>query len=253
VSDKAFGAAVRMLSVFVIALSIAVFIVGGYAYLLKQENDNYRLIVEEIRNSVNPTIAATEPQEPSLEPLKKEIEKLEEASPDKEMAVEEPERHFFLESFDYERLIIDSFDYFVQGTAFSYVVVDENTAFKLCIEKGKDNYFITKIDPGNYGIMFLGENPLEGLFASKVAYGVQLVSHTIVDGIAPQIINLRANGYPAFAYKFYTTDGRTFYAAILGAFPDLETARDYSEALNVFKVEEITGWDISGRYLRRIK
>lgn len=252
-SDKAFGAAVRMLSVFVIALSIAVFIIGGYAYLLKQENDNYRLIVEEIRNSVNPTLTATESQEPSLESLKKEIEKLEDVSPDKEVAVEEPEQHFFLESFDYKKLIMDSFDYLVQGTTYSYVVVDEETAFKLCIEKGKDNYFITRIDPKNYGIMFFGENPLEGLFASKVAYGVQLVSHTIVDGIAPQIINLRANGYPAFAYKFYMTDGRILYAAILGAFPDLETAKAYSNDLNVLEIQKITGWNLSGRFLRRIK
>jgi len=131
-------------------------------------------------------------------------------------------------------------------------VIDELTAFKLCVEAEERNYLITRLEEA-YAVFFIGESPLEGIFSSRVAYGVQLVTHTFLEGVAGQVSRLRSSGYPAFIYRSPTEDGRVFYTVQLGAFPDSATARDYSDNLNVREVETITGWNISGRYVRRLR
>ncbi|AKI96505.1 hypothetical protein [Kosmotoga pacifica] len=248
-TERSIGIVIRVLIVIILGLSIFTFLLGGYAYLLKKEAESYRLIIDEIRSNFLPeeseeieaAIPATRLSEISSEVV------IERPQPVK------PERNFYLETFDYEQLILRSFDYFMEGTDFSYVVVNSDVAFKLCVEAGELNYFITRIEDGLYGVASLVGLPLEGLYPSKIVYGLQLVSHTLADGLAPQVINLRARGYPAFVYRWTTSDGRVFYSAILGLFPDLDTVRAYSSNLNVAEVEELTGWRISDRFPRRIE
>ncbi|OAA31928.1 sporulation protein [Kosmotoga arenicorallina S304] len=251
--EKALNVVIRILIIIILGLSIFTFLLGGYAYMLKKEAENYRLIIEEIRSNFLPedneivsdsTPMATEFSEITGSSSRVTIKKPDEVKPIKS---------FFLESFDYNRLILKSFDYLIKGTDFSYVAVDTNIAFKLCVEVGELNYFITKIEDDLYGVASLKGIPLDGLYPSRVVYGLQLVSHTFADGIAPQVINLRAKGYPAFIYRWTTTDNRTFYSAILGLFPDLDAVREYSNNLNVAEVEELTGWRIADRFPRRIE
>jgi len=251
--ERALNVVIRVLIIIILGLSIFTFLLGGYAYLLKKEAENYRLIIEEIRSNFLPeenniSIAST--------PTATEFAEISEAS--SEVIIEKPSPvnpvpNFYIESFDYKKLILKSFDYLIEGSDLSYVAVDAELAFKLCVETGELNYFITEIEEGIYGVASLKGLPLEGLYPSKVVYGLQLVSHTFADGIAPQIISLRAKGYPAFIYRWVTSDGRTFYSAILGLFPDLDTVRNYSKNLNVAEVEELTGWRIADRFPRRIE
>ena len=91
------------------------------------------------------------------------------------------------------------------------------------------------------------------IFSTKTGYGVQLVSHTRADGISQQVTDLRMNGYPAFIYKSTGSDGRTFYAAIVGMFPNLEMARNYSSLMDENKIIAITGWTIKDRYIRTVE
>lgn len=243
---KTQDAIVKILIVIVLALSALVFTLGGYAIILKEENRRYDLVIEEIRSSLlPPSFEATAFTElPQSTPLAPEVPR------DAQAALET--QNFFLETFDYRKLILNSFDFLSEGTPFGYVVVEEETGFKLCVEKGQGKYFITRVGD-RYGVMFLGDNPLTGLYDSKTAYGIQLVSHTISDGIAPQVMDLRNAGYPAMVYKSITSDGRTFYAAVLGIFPDAAGAREYSNSLDVQTLQKITGWNITDRFPRQLK
>jgi hypothetical protein len=236
----------RILLVVVLALSALVFVLGGYAIVLKEENRKFELVIEEIRTSVMPGIV-----EGPL-PIDYPVELPGRAEVPREFLSVPDTHNFFLETFNYRKLIVNSFDFLSEGTAFGFVVVEENTAFKLCVEKGQGNYFITRI-ADRYGVMFLGENPLTGLYDSKTAYGIQLVSHTISDGIAPQVVDLRSEGYPACVYKSVTADGRTFFAAVLGIFPDATSARDFSNSIDVQQLQRITGWNITDRFVRQLR
>jgi len=162
----------KALIVVVLGLSAIVLTLGGYAIVLREENKRSELIIEEIRNSVlSPTVDQPEMEEnPVNLPTGTQI--IRETIPIPET------QNFFLETFDYRRLIINSFDFLAEGSEFGYVVVEEETAFKLCVEKGLGKYFITRVGDG-FGVMFVGENPLTGLYDSKTAYGIQLVSHTV--------------------------------------------------------------------------
>lgn len=245
-SEESHDYVLKTLIVVVLGLSAIVFILGGYAILLREENRRAKLVIEEIRSSVfTPSTDQPEVSENSVEiPTGTQIIR---------EAISVPEtQNFFLETFDYRRLITNSFDFLAEGSEFGYVVVEEGTAFKLCVEKGLGKYFITRVDD-QFGVMFLGENPLTGLYDSKTAYGIQLVSHTVSDGIAPQVMDLRSADYPAFVYKSITTDGRTFYAAILGVFPDANAARNYSSEVDVQSLQRITGWNITDRFPRQLK
>lgn len=236
----------KALIVVVLGLSAIVLTLGGYAIILREENKRAELIIEEIRNSVlSPTVDQPEIEEnPVNLPTGTQVIR-------ETIAIPETQ-NFFLETFDYRRLIINSFDFLAEGSEFGYVVVEEETAFKLCVEKGLGKYFITRVGD-RFGVMFLGENPLAGLYDSKTAYGIQLVSHTVSDGIAPQVMDLRSMGFPAFVYKSVTADGRTFYAAILGVFPDATAAREYSSTVDVQALQRTTGWNITDRFPRQLR
>ncbi|MBN2253349.1 MAG: sporulation protein [Kosmotogaceae bacterium] len=236
----------KALIVVVLGLSAIVLTLGGYAIVLREENKRSELIIEEIRNSVlSPTIDQPEMEENPVS-LPTGTQVIRETIPIPET------QNFFLETFDYRRLIVNSFDFLAEGSEFGYVVVEEETAFKLCVEKGFGKYFITRVGDG-FGVMFLGKNPLTGLYDSKTAYGIQLVSHTVSDGIAPQVMDLRSAGFPAFVYRSITADGRTFYAAILGVFPDATAAREYSSTVDVEVLQRTTGWNITDRFPRQLK
>ncbi len=237
---------VKIMIVIVLALSGIVFTLAGYAILLRQENKKYDLIIEEIRSSVLPDLSggATPLELPPISQGVTEVPRDVQNIP--------VEQHFFLETFDYRKLILNSFDFLVEGSGFNFVVIEQDVAFKLCVEMGQGKYFITRVND-MYGVMFIGDNPLPGLYESKTAYGIQLVSHTISDGIAPQVIDLRSEGYPACVYKSVTTDGRTFYAAVLGIFPDAAAAREYSNSLDVQSLQRITGWNITDRFPRQLR
>ncbi|HDP77118.1 MAG TPA: sporulation protein [Mesotoga infera] len=236
----------KALIVVVLGLSAIVLTLGGYAIVLREENKRSELIIEEIRNSVLSPIVDQPEMEENPVSLPTGTQVIRETIPIPET------QNFFLETFDYRRLIINSFDFLAEGSEFGYVVVEEGTAFKLCVEKGLGKYFITRVGDG-FGVMFLGENPLAGLYDSKTAYGIQLVSHTVSDGIAPQVMDLRSAGFPAFVYKSVTADGRTFYAAILGVFPDATAAREYSSTVDVEALQRTTGWNITDRFPRQLK
>lgn len=236
----------KTLIVIVLALSAVVMTLGGYAIFLREENRKSELIIEEIRSSVlsQGIDQPEQPDNPVQFPAGTQVVR---------ETISIPEtQNFFLEVFDYRRLILNSFDFLAEGSEFGYVVVEEDTAFKLCVEKGLGKYFITRVGD-SFGVMFLGKNPLDGLYDSKTVYGIQLVSHTVSDGIAPQVMDLRSAGYPAFVYKSITADGRTFYAAVLGVFPDAAAAREYSSSVDVQALQRITGWNITDRFPRQLR
>lgn len=247
-NDPALVNIVRALSVVCVGLTVLALLVVGYAYVVKTDNDRLKMIVEEIRLSASPAeIPAVERREETYHlPSTAQLEVPRPQTPEEERPA------FFLESFDYRRLIDYSTEVLEEGNPFGISVVDELTAFKLCVESGERNYIITRIED-YYAVLFLGESPLEGLFSSRVAYGVQLVTHTFLEGVAGQASRLRSAGYPAFIYRSETDDGRIFYTVQLGGFPDSSTAREYSDYLDVREVESITGWNIAGRYVRRLR
>ena len=247
-NDASLRNMVRMLSVACIGLAVMTLLIAGYAYVVKTDNDRLRMVVEEVRLTASPA------EIPQLEHRVNAgvLPAIEETEVPRPQTPEEERPAFFIESFDYRRLIDYSIEILDEGTPFGISVIDELTAFKLCVEAEERNYLITRLEEA-YAVFFIGESPLEGIFSSRVAYGVQLVTHTFLEGVAGQVSRLRSSGYPAFIYRSPTEDGRVFYTVQLGAFPDSATARDYSDNLNVREVETITGWNISGRYVRRLR
>ncbi|MEA2066664.1 MAG: sporulation protein [Thermotogota bacterium] len=241
----------KTFSIFVVALITILFIVGGYTYKLKIENERYKLMLEEIRmrneetaiNKNNNDFQTTTINEFNT----KEIPTIKETEEQNDSNI------FAFQTFNYSKLIDESLEYFVSGTDFNYSAINRRTAFKLCTELGEGNYFITKISDDFYGVLLTKENPLEGLFSSKVAYGIQLVTHSSYSGISGEISELRENGYPALIYRWETSEGRIYYGAILGIYPDQLLASEQSNKLNVGRIEEITGWNIEGRYIRKIQ
>lgn len=246
--DEENGIVLKIMAVLIVVLSVGVVLLSGYAYLLKIENDRYDLMIQEIRTQVLPdTVSATEFKPPMI------VDVPNTANVSKEEPPQSDGQRFYLELFDFRKLILRSIDFLTRSEPFSYVSVNETTAFKLCIDAGEGNYHITRLDDGYYGVLFRGSNPLPEVFASRSGYGVQLVSHTRGDGLSQQVTDLRMNGYPAFIYKSTGSDGRTFYAAVLGVFPNLEMARNYSKIIDEKEIRQITGWGISDRYIRTIE
>ncbi|TYB87208.1 MAG: sporulation protein [Kosmotoga sp.] len=245
------SSSIKTFSIFIVALITILFIVGGYTYKLKIENERYKLMLEEIRvrneetapNNINYRVSTTASDDLNAQ----EIPTIKEEEEQNDVNL------FAFQTFNYDRLIDESLEYFVSGTEFSYSAVNRRTAFKLCTELGKGNYFITKISDDFYGILLTKENPLEGLFSSKVAYGIQLVTHSSYAGLSGVISELRDNGYPALIYRWETSEGKIYYGAILGVYPDQLLASEHSDKLNVSRIEEITGWNIEGRYIRKIQ
>lgn len=246
--DEENGIIIKIMAVLIVVLSVGVVLLSGYAYLLKVENDRYDLMIQEIRIQVLPeSVSSTETDEPLNVNIPETV------TVSKENTPQSDGQRFYLELFDSRKLILRSIDFLTRGEPFSYVSVNESTAFKLCINAGEGNYHITRLDDGYYGVLFRGSNPMPEVFASKSGYGVQLVSHTRGDGLSQQVTDLRMNGYPAFIYKSTGSDGRTFYAAIIGLFPNLEMARNYSKIIDEKEIRELTGWSISDRYIRSIE
>jgi hypothetical protein len=241
----------KTFSIFVVALITILFIVGGYTYKLKIENERYQLMLEEIRTKNEETAVNVNNNDFQTTTINEF--NTQEIPATKETEEQNVSNIFAFQTFNYSKLIDESLEYFISGTEFNYSAINRRTAFKLCTELGKGNYFITKISDDFYGVLFTKENPLEGLFSSKVAYGIQLVTHSSYSGISGEISKLRENGYPALIYSWETSQGNIYYGAILGIYPDQLLASEQSSKLNVSRIKEITGWNIEGRYIRKIQ
>ncbi len=241
----------KLFSIFIVSLITILFILGGYTYKLKIENERYQLMLEEIRmrNEEITSINNSQNNEVTTD-----YGVITQQIPTTKGNDEQNDTNLFaFETFNYRRLIDESLNHFVRGTDFSYSAVDRRTAFKLCTEAGKEHYFITKLSDDFYGVLLTIDNPLEGLYSSKVAYGIQLVTHSSYGGISAEVTSLRENGYPALIYSWETSEGNTYYGAILGVFPDQSLASEQSTTINVNNIEEISGWNIEGRYIRKIQ
>ena len=139
------GITMGIMAIIIVALSVGIVIMSGYAYLLKAENDRFNLVIEEIRTQVLPETVSSTPSVPIEKPyVAKEI------SVDKVAAPQTDGQMFYLELFDYRKLILRSIDFLTRGEAFSYVSVNESTAFKLCISSGEGNYLVTQLEDGYY-------------------------------------------------------------------------------------------------------
>ncbi|MFO7881800.1 MAG: sporulation protein [Kosmotogaceae bacterium] len=241
----------KMFSIFIVGLITILFIVGGYTYKLKIENERYRLMIEEIRIRNEEITSAYGKQD--IDTTTNNGVNTQEVPTTKETEDQNDTNLFAFQTFNYSKLIDESFKHFVRGAEFSYSAVDRRTAFKLCTELGKENYFITKLSENFYGVLLTKDNPLEGLFSSKVAYGIQLVTHSSYSGISGEVSKLRENGYPALIYSWETSEGNLYYGAILGIYPDSTLASEHSTKLDVSRIEEFTGWNIGGRYIRKIQ
>ncbi len=241
----------KAFSIFIIGLITILFILSGYTYKLKIENERYRLMIEEIRIRNEEISSFNEKQD--IDPTSDTEIKTQEVPTTKETEDQNDANLFAFQTFNYNRLIKESLKHFVSGTDFSYSAVDRRTAFKLCTELGKENYFITKLSDNFYGVLLTKDNPLKGLFSSKAAYGIQMVTHSSYSGISGEVSTLRENGFPALIYSWKTSEGNLYYGVILGIYPDSVLASEQSSKLNTSRIEEITGWNIEGRYIRKIQ
>ncbi|MFW6120021.1 MAG: sporulation protein [Petrotogales bacterium] len=241
----------KLFSIFIVSLITILFIVGGYTYKLKIENERYQLMLEEIRMRNEEPASINDIQNTDATD---DYGVVTQQIPTTKGNNEQNDTNLFaFETFNYKRLIDGSLYHFVRGTDFNYSAVNRRTAFKLCTEAGKDHYFITKLSDDFYGVLLKINNPLEGLYSSKVAYGIQLVTHSSYGSISGEVTRLRENGYPALIYSWDNSEGNTYYGAILGIYPDQSLASEQSATFNVNNIEEITGWNIEGRYIRKIQ
>ena len=148
-SGESHDVIVKIMILIVLALSGIVFTLAGYAILLREENKKYDLIIEEIRSSVLPGLSG-EASPIELPPVVQGVTEV-----PRDVQKIPVEQHFFLENLRLQethpktRSISLSKD-----SGFSFVVVEQDVAFKLCVEMGQGKYFITRVND-MYGVMFI--------------------------------------------------------------------------------------------------
>ena len=103
---------VKIMIVIVLALSGIVFTLAGYAILLRQENKKYDLIIEEIRSSVLPDLSGgATPLE--LPPISQGVTEV----PRDVQNI--PWNSISFSNLRLQKLILNSFDFLVEGSGFN--------------------------------------------------------------------------------------------------------------------------------------
>ncbi|HNR79248.1 MAG TPA: sporulation protein, partial [Mesotoga infera] len=113
-SGESHDVIVKIMILIVLSVSVIDFTLAGYAILLREENKKYDLIIEEIRSSVLPGLSG-EASPIELPPVVQGVTEV-----PRDVQKIPVEQHFFLETFDYRKLILNSFDFLVEGSGFSF-------------------------------------------------------------------------------------------------------------------------------------
>ncbi|ANQ53322.1 hypothetical protein BG95_02165 [Thermosipho sp. 1063] len=148
------------------------------------------------------------------------------------------------ETFNYDKLLVHSLDILEYSTDVSTFVVDSQNALK--IVKLSKNFLINKLSEDTYFLVVPSKIRLPGLLAGKSVYTIFLKTGENAEPIFRDILNLRSNGFSSFAIKF-KRNNKIFYSLCLGAFPDIDSAKEYLNNLNVKELKIYTYRPYAGR------
>ncbi len=208
----------RILISIIVILMATIAIESAYIIYLKYQKSSYRVEIVKIRP---PRIETPKP------------------TPTTETTPVKPPPVYEKEKFDYEKLISESALYIPNATPISVFVLSSKDALKLIRSQNRP-FIITRIDDDQYSVLFEGDVEVKGLVPQKRAYGVYVVTYTISKLAEDKAKLLRERGYPAYVRRF-NRGGKDYFSTVIGALPDLDTAREFLRKLNWDEIKSVTG------------
>jgi hypothetical protein len=141
------------------------------------------------------------------------------------------------EEFDYNKLIAHSIEILEKGTEVSTFVVDKENALKI-VNKYK-SFLINILSENAYFVVLpIKDVKIPGLIPGKSVYTIFLKTGENPEQIFQDMMTLKANAYVSYSMRF-KRNNKTFYTLCLGAFPDIDTAKEYFNSLDLEKLRSL--------------
>ncbi len=154
-----------------------------------------------------------------------------------EFSLPSTETMISFEEFDYNKLIAHSIEILEKGTEVSTFVVDKENALKI-VNKYK-SFIINILSENAYFVVLpINDVKIPGLIPGKSVYTIFLKTGEHPEQIFQDIMTLKANGYVSYSMRF-KRNNKTFYTLCLGAFPDIDTAKEYFNFLDLEKLRSL--------------